>query len=72
MYGAEMHGHERVDAEPVLCALTREPDSTDVNVLTSCGPSYESIRERIDLLGRARPTIYSDVYRRIAIGRNQE
>lgn len=62
-----MHGHKRVDA-----ALTREPESTDVNVLTSCGASYESIRERVDLLWRARPTIYSDVYRGIAFDRNEE
>lgn len=72
VHEAETYGHKRVDAEHVLCALTREPDSTDVDVLTSCDASYESIRERIDLFWRARPTIYSDVYRGIAIGRNEE
>jgi hypothetical protein len=53
VHEAQLRGHEVVDAEHLLWALTREPDATAVNVLNSCGVPCESIRQRIELKLRA-------------------
>jgi hypothetical protein len=53
VHEAQLRGHEVVDAEHLLWALTREPDATAVNVLNSCGVPCESIRQRIELKWRA-------------------
>lgn len=52
VHEAQLRGHERIDAEHVLCALTKEPDAIAANVLTTCGAPCESVRERLELLWR--------------------
>lgn len=53
VHEAQLRGHETIDAEHLLCALTRDPDATAADVLAGCGAPCESVRRRIDLQWRS-------------------
>lgn len=47
MQEAELRGHDFVDAEHILCGLTREPDSTAAKALTDLGVEPARIRQQL-------------------------